>query len=102
MGICIDRCLCFQQSFQALKTIAKQHQCQTIQALSAYVDFGKKCGLCQPYIEHMLISGETIFSEIITASTPSELQCEYEKITDKQHTGRYDTCRNSDPCDGDG
>ncbi len=83
MGICIDRCLCFQQPFQVLKNIAQQHQCQSIEALARHAEFGKKCGLCQPYIERMLRTGETIFNEIITASAPCELQYEYEKLTDK-------------------
>ena len=102
MGICIDRCLCFQQSFQTLKAIAQRHQCQTLQELANYVDCGKKCGLCRPYIERMLVTGETIFHEIITAPAPSELQYEYEKITNKPCTGGHDARRNSNPCDGDG
>ena len=83
MGICIDRCLCFQQPFHALKSVAQQHHCQSIKTLTCHAEFGKKCGLCLPSIERMLRTGETIFHEIITASGPCELQYEYEKITDK-------------------
>lgn len=83
MGICIDRCLCFQQPFHTLKNVAQQNQCKNIQDLAKHAEFGKKCGLCLPYIERMLRTGETIFHEIITASAPCELQYEYEKITDK-------------------
>lgn len=102
MGICIDRCLCFRRSFQELKNLADQHQCQTLNVLAQHATFGQKCGLCLPYIARMLHTGETIFHEIITAPDPCALQYEYEKHTEQTHLSGHESHRNSDPCDGNG
>ena len=62
----IDRCLCFQKPFSQLKRVAASQKCDTVEALQEYVEFGKKCELCKPYVRRMLETGEVDFSEIIT------------------------------------
>lgn len=69
MSIHIDRCLCFQVSFKELSEIAKRENISTLPQLQAQVVFGKKCQLCHAYVQRMLVTGETVFHEIIT--TPS-------------------------------
>lgn len=69
MSIHINRCLCFQVTFQELSEIAKRDNISTLTELQAIVDFGKKCRLCHAYVKRMLVTGETVFNEII--STPS-------------------------------
>jgi len=69
MSIHIDRCLCFQVSFQALSEIAQREQITELAQLQDVVTFGKKCKLCHPYIKRMLTSGETVFHEIISETS---------------------------------
>ncbi|MGV3526805.1 MAG: (2Fe-2S)-binding protein [Candidatus Sericytochromatia bacterium] len=65
MSIQIDRCLCFNQSFAALKAQALEHHCTSLEALQEVICFGKKCRLCHPYVRRMLQTGETVFHEIL-------------------------------------
>lgn len=65
MSIQIDRCLCFNQSFAALKAQSQAHGAHTLAALQEVVCFGQKCRLCHPYVRRMLQTGETVFHEIL-------------------------------------
>ncbi len=69
--IVIDRCQCFQHSFVRLKDVAKQTGCKTIPDLQNYIEFGKNCALCHPYVKRMLETGETVFYEILVS--PSDI-----------------------------
>ncbi|ARA93663.1 MAG: (2Fe-2S)-binding protein [Bacteroidetes bacterium] len=62
----IDRCYCFQQTFAALRALARAHGVQDLQGLQQHVDVGLRCGLCHPYIRRMLRTGETVFHTILT------------------------------------
>lgn len=66
MAICIDRCLCFNQTFAELKKRAEEQGAQTLEALQKQVVFGQKCRLCHPYVRTMLRTGETVFDRILT------------------------------------
>ncbi len=66
MSIHIDRCLCFQVSFEALSEIARHEQITTLDALQQKIVFGEKCQLCHPYVKRMLKTGQTVFNEIIS------------------------------------
>lgn len=57
----INRCVCFDITFEKLKSIAKEKNCLSIEELKTYVMFSNKCKLCLPYIETMLKTGETVF-----------------------------------------
>ncbi|MDF1664697.1 MAG: (2Fe-2S)-binding protein [Planctomycetota bacterium] len=61
----IDRCVCYDQSFESLKAIAKREQLDTVEALQSHCEFGKKCRLCHPYLKCMLKTGQTQFHSII-------------------------------------
>ena len=61
----IDRCICFNKTFDLLKDIAITKRCVTIDALQKHVAFGQKCKLCKPYVCEMLKSGQTEFFSLI-------------------------------------
>ncbi len=66
MPIRIDRCLCFDRTFAALKGVAERTGAATVPELQRHVRFGAGCGLCQPYVRRMLRTGETVFREVVT------------------------------------
>lgn len=61
----IDRCVCFERTFSELKQAAEEARLDSISELQEHASFGTKCGLCLPYVERMLSTGETTFSEVI-------------------------------------
>jgi bacterioferritin-associated ferredoxin len=56
----IDRCVCFDVTFSALKAYANEHA-STMDDLRAHFGCGRRCALCVPYIEMMLRTGQTEF-----------------------------------------
>lgn len=67
----IDRCYCYQQTFEALKAVADQTGADSVEALQAHVTFGENCQLCHPYVRRMLETGETVFHEVIEENESS-------------------------------
>lgn len=61
----IDRCYCYQQTFEDLKAVAQETGADSVAALQAHVTFGENCQLCHPYVRRMLATGETVFHEVI-------------------------------------
>ena len=61
----IDRCYCYQQTFEHLKAIADATGADSVERLQAHVTFGENCQLCHPYVRRMLETGETVFHEVI-------------------------------------
>ena len=61
----IDRCTCFDCPFTALAEVARSTRSETVEALQGHVDFGRRCGLCLPYVRVMLKTGQTVFRRII-------------------------------------
>ena len=61
----IDRCYCFQQTFDHLKAVAEETGADSVEALQAHVVFGQNCQLCHPYVRRMLATGQTVFHEVI-------------------------------------
>lgn len=57
----INRCVCFDITFQKLKTIAQEKNCTSVDELKKHAVFSDKCKLCLPYIKTMLKTGETVF-----------------------------------------
>ena len=66
-GVHIDRCYCFQVTFDELHGIAVQTGASSIEELQTHREFGLQCRLCHPYVRRMLRTGRTVFHEIITA-----------------------------------
>jgi bacterioferritin-associated ferredoxin len=54
----VNRCLCFDVSFERLKTIADRTGGGLLEA-HRQTGCGARCGLCLPYIQVMLKTGQT-------------------------------------------
>ncbi len=63
----IDRCYCYDKTFEALKAIADQTETDSLEALQEHVTFGENCQLCHPYVRRMLDTGQTVFHEVLEA-----------------------------------
>lgn len=61
MGDMVNRCVCHKKTFEELMELARVNQ---IKSLGEMIDrgwCGTNCGLCHPYIESMLKTGDTEF-----------------------------------------
>lgn len=63
----IDRCYCFDLSFEDLKRVAQETGVTSVEGLRRHVTFGENCQLCHPYVRCMLNTGKTAFDEVIVA-----------------------------------
>jgi len=61
----IDRCTCFDLRFSDLKKKLEERPA-TMDQIARRYGCGSCCGICRPYIERMLETGETVFHEILT------------------------------------
>ena len=57
----IDRCVCFNITFEELKNIAEEREIVDIEDLKDVVKCAMKCRLCEDYIIEMLRTGKTEF-----------------------------------------
>jgi bacterioferritin-associated ferredoxin len=57
----VTRCVCFDVSFAQLKKVADANGIHNLEALQQCIEFGQNCGLCRPYINRMLRTGQTEF-----------------------------------------
>jgi bacterioferritin-associated ferredoxin len=64
--LCIDRCVCYDRTFAELR-IASVTEDLGMDELSKRFGCGTCCGMCRPYIERMLETGETVFHQIVVA-----------------------------------
>ena len=62
----IDRCLCFGRTFAELAEVAAETGASTVPELQEHALFGRKCGLCHPYVRRTLRTGQTVFREVVT------------------------------------
>ena len=60
----IDRCVCFDLRFSDLKRKLEERP-TTMTEIARRYGCGSCCGLCRPYIERMLETGETVFHEVL-------------------------------------
>ena len=60
----IDRCVCMNRLFADLLPLARARGFGLAQ-LSRETGCGERCGLCSPYLQRMLATGETVFHHII-------------------------------------
>lgn len=65
LGVCIDRCVCFERPFTELLEVARRTGAATLDALQEETEFGLSCRLCNPYVRRMLATGQTRFTETI-------------------------------------
>jgi NAD(P)H-nitrite reductase large subunit len=64
----IRRCVCFQTTFAELKLRGYQ----SVTEIATDVGCTTGCGLCRPYIEAMLRTGETAFAVFTPSDGPSD------------------------------
>lgn len=72
MKLGIDRCMCFRRTFAEMAEVADRTGASSIVALQAHVPFGRKCGLCLPYVRRMLRTGQTVFDEVVSEADEPE------------------------------
>ncbi len=68
----IVRCECFHKTFTELKAAAERTGATTLEELQEHVEFGISCRLCNPYVRRMLVTGETVFHELLDDAPPPE------------------------------
>ena len=64
MTLTIDRCVCRMQLFADLLPLARTRGFGLAE-LMRETGCGDQCGLCRPYLRRMLITGDTVFHEVI-------------------------------------
>lgn len=57
----INRCICHSRSFEEVKAVALEEGYTTVEELQEDDICACGCGLCIPYVEMVLKSGETEF-----------------------------------------
>ena len=62
----ITKCVCFDTTFQEMRSIMKKYGLKNIDQLRLKKEVGTNCKLCVPYIEEMIRTGKTEFHEIIS------------------------------------
>jgi bacterioferritin-associated ferredoxin len=67
----IDRCVCYDRTFAELRAAACVDGLD-MDGLSRRFGCGSCCGVCRPYIERMLETGETVFHQVIVAREPHD------------------------------
>ncbi len=61
----IDRCVCHDVLFSTLADEASRHDCDSVSELQACTSFGQSCRFCHAYVERMLQTGQTVFTELL-------------------------------------
>lgn len=56
----VTRCICFDQSFESALRTAREHACTTVAGLQEYLAISGGCGLCVPYVQRTIETGETV------------------------------------------
>jgi bacterioferritin-associated ferredoxin len=75
----IDRCVCENRTFSELALVARREELRDAEGLAAATGCGTHCGLCVAYVRRMLVTGETVFREIL----PKEELRERPEIRDR-------------------
>lgn len=58
----VTKCICHGKTFNEIKEHAREHDISTLEELQKERFCSCSCGLCGPYIEMVLETGETEFS----------------------------------------
>lgn len=66
MKVHIDRCICYNTTFEEMKSIMCENNIKTIDELRNIKPVSLNCKICLPYILKMIETGETEFNEILT------------------------------------
>jgi bacterioferritin-associated ferredoxin len=68
-GVEITRCICRGVAFADLLPVARA-QGWDLPALMRETGCGAGCGLCRPYLRRMLLTGETVFRQLLWEEAP--------------------------------
>jgi bacterioferritin-associated ferredoxin len=60
----VNRCVCYRVPFTEMKEVADANGIRDLETLQQRIFFGFKCGLCRPYVEQMLRTGQTEFEPV--------------------------------------
>jgi bacterioferritin-associated ferredoxin len=60
----IDRCVCMRFPFTELLALARTASWELHDVIRE-TGCGDECGLCRPYVRRMLMTGETVFREVL-------------------------------------
>ncbi|WP_428388689.1 hypothetical protein [Mucisphaera sp.] len=63
-GIRIDRCICAGRLFEELVAIAKERGL-SVDELAGCTGASAGCGMCRPYVEKALATGQVVFTELL-------------------------------------
>jgi bacterioferritin-associated ferredoxin len=64
-AVLVSRCICRDAPFAGLLSTARASG-WTLADLIRETGCGAQCGLCRPYLQRMLLTGETEFHELLT------------------------------------
>jgi len=63
--ILVNACICRRLSFEQLLPLARAGR-WNLETAMRETGCGDQCGLCRPYLQRMLETGETAFTELLT------------------------------------
>ncbi len=55
----VNRCICCEQDFAVALPVARKFTCTTVAGLQEHIEISTGCGLCIPYVQRMVETGET-------------------------------------------
>lgn len=58
----VTSCICYKMTFEEIKAEAAKQGLHTIEEIADKLECTKGCGMCLPYIQTMLKTGQTEFS----------------------------------------
>ncbi|MDX1586470.1 MAG: (2Fe-2S)-binding protein [Balneolaceae bacterium] len=58
----VTKCICHSRSFEEIKEYAQEHGLSSVEELQDRKYCSCGCGLCSPYVEMVLETGETEFT----------------------------------------
>lgn len=57
----VKMCVCHRKKFDLILELARQQECETVEDIQDKDIACKGCGMCHPYVQKMLVTGETRF-----------------------------------------
>jgi len=58
----VTGCICYSRSFEEIREYAHEHDLSTVEGLQNHDFCSNNCGLCVPYVELTLETGQTEFA----------------------------------------
>lgn len=65
MKIHINRCICTDRTFESLLRQA-QAQKLSFEQLAQCTGASRQCGMCRPYLQRTIDTGQTVFHQLLT------------------------------------